>query len=99
VKIKLSSIYANEHVQAQPGSVIDVSDEEGQSLIEARCGLAVKEKANVEKANLEPAAPAAPETKAETADTSAPETAAKRTGPRGSRGRSTAAAPAAPETT
>lgn len=67
MKIKLSTIYASPHMTAQPGSVIDVSDEEGQQLVDGRFG--------VEVADGKPAAPAP-----ETASVAAPENAARRTG-------------------
>lgn len=84
MQIKLSTIYASPHMTAQPGSVIDVSEEEGLQLIAGRYG------ALVETAAIAPAAPAVV---AETAAIAAPE---KRTNARGSRSRT--AAPAAPET-
>jgi len=61
MKVKLSTIYASPLMTAQPGSVIDVSDEEGQGLIAAGVGTDVTPKpapAPVETAE----APAAPET-------------------------------------
>lgn len=87
MKIKLSTIYASPHLTAQPGSVIDVSDEEGKQLVAGRFGIVV------EDTSAAPAFPEAPATAAETAAIAAPE---KRSGGRGSRGRNSSAASAAP---
>lgn len=74
MKIRISTIYASPLVSAQPGSVIDVSDEEGRQLIAGKCGVEVSEKDPIESET----APAI-----ETAEAApAPETAAVRTGRR-----------------
>jgi hypothetical protein len=93
VKIKLSSIYASSQVTAQPGSIIDVSDEEGQQLVAGRFGIEVP--SAIEEAVVAPETPA--EQPKETAAVAAPETAAVRTGGRGSRARTTAASTPAAE--
>lgn len=80
MKVKLSTIYASPHLTAQPGSVIDVGDEEGRQLIEGRYGIEIPETAAE--------APATPETApAETAEApAAPETAARKPASRRVRG-------------
>ena len=83
MKIKLATIYASPNVTAQPGTIIDVSDEEGQQLVDGHFGVEVPDTAA--PADETPAA-------IETADTAAPETATVRTSSRGRRNR--AAAPA-----
>ena len=73
MKIKLSSIYASEHLTAHPGSVIEVSDEEGQQIVDGRFGVEVPDEA--------PATPEATETETD-ADPETP----SRSGRKSSRG-------------
>lgn len=64
MKVRLQTIYASQHVTAQPGSVIDVADAEGKALIAGKFATAfVEPKEPVEApAKAESAeAPAAPE--------------------------------------
>jgi hypothetical protein len=75
MQVKLNSIYASPQVTAQPGSTIDVSDEEGQSLVKGGYGIEVKDETAV------------PASAPEAADVEAPENAAGRTGPRATRSR------------
>lgn len=75
MKIKLSTIYASPHVVAQPGSVLDCSDEEGSALIKAGCGTDVTPAPNpVKEPTVE--APVPPNMIIETAALNPPENAA-----------------------
>lgn len=75
MQVKLNTIYASPQVTAQPGSTIDVSDEEGKSLVDGGYGIEVKEESS------------APAAAPETAAVEAPENASGRTGPRAARPR------------
>lgn len=45
MKIKLNSIYASPHHTAHPGSIMDVSDEEGAELVKGGFAAELKESA------------------------------------------------------
>lgn len=70
MKIKLATIYASPHLTAHPGSVIDVSDEEGRQLVSGRFGIEVPDEVPAPHESPTP----------ESAAVSASENAALRTG-------------------